>query len=111
MQLKLSYPQAHRRVAGPLPRSPALHTRLAVSTVLAVLPLLLLTLTYLYLKVHMSLVDLLTVAVKTVTWLVHTGFVFRHHRMYHVHIRGPAAVVLSFLCTAVSEAIQVKSCF
>lgn len=104
-----TWSQSHRRIAGPLPRSPTLHTRLAISIAIALVPLFLISLTYLLLESNMSLVDIITACVKIITWLMHSGFVFRHHRMYHVHIRGPVAVIISFFLTAISTGIQLRT--
>ena len=100
---------AYRRVAGPLPRSLTLHCRFIVSIILLLMPLFLVVLTFLYLKIHMSLVDIITLCVKVFTWLVHAAYVWRHHRMYHVHIRGTVSMVVSFLFTAISTGIQLRT--
>ena len=99
----------HRQLEGPLPRILTLHFRLIASILLAVSPIFILILSYLYLKLHLSLIDVVTYSIKIVSWLIHSGFIWKLHRYHHVHIRGPLSVVLSFLLTVSSIIIQLRT--
>ena len=100
---------SHRQVLGPIPRSLTLHIRFALCVVLAGLPLVALVLAYLYVEIHPSLADIITWGIKAASWLIHSGYIWRLCRLYHIHIRGHVIVVISVLLTCASTAIQLRT--
>ena len=98
-----------RSVAGRIPHSPTLYVRFGVTLGLILLPLLLLALIFLYEKLHPSLIDIISWAIRAVTWLLHSGYVWRLRRYYHIHIRGPVSVILAFFLTTASMIIQLRT--
>lgn len=100
---------SHRRVQGPIPKSITLHFRFALCVILAALPLVALVLAYLYIEIHPSLADIITWCIKAASWLIHSGYIWRLCRLYHIHIRGHVVVVISVLLTCASTAIQLRT--
>ena len=100
---------SHRRLRGPLPHSPTLWTRWLISLLLMITPLVAILLAFLYEKVHPSLIDIVSWGLKAVSWLLHSQFVWRLARLYHIHIRGPVKVVLSFLLTTAATAVEIHT--
>ncbi len=98
-----------RRLRGHIPHSPTLYLRLAVSLALVLAPLLMLALVYLYEEFHPSLIDILSWIVRAASWFIHSGFVWRLRRYYHLHIRGPSVMLVSFFLTTASLIIQLRS--
>ena len=98
-----------RRLRGNIPHSVTLHIRLICAIFLALSPLVLLGLTYLYEKIHPSMVDVISWSIRAISWFIHSGFLKRLERLYHIHIRGPTIVVLSFILTTASMIIQLRT--
>ena len=99
----------NRGVPGQIPHSPTLYVRFATTVGLLLLPVLLLVLEFLYRRIHPSLVDIVSWVIKAVAWLLHSGFVWRLRKYYHIHIRGPVSMIVSFLLTTGSVIIQLRT--
>ena len=101
---------SHLRVRGPVPGSPTLNFRFALCVFLAALPLVAIAAAYFYVElVHPSLADIITCCIKTASWLIHSGYIWRLFRLYHIHIRGHVIVVMSVLLTCASTIIQLRT--
>ena len=98
-----------REIDGEVPTSGVLVSRVVVTFLLATSPLLQLLLNWAWLKTAMSLVDILTSILTSVSWLVHFGFVLKLQRLYHVHLRGPLLLVVTYFLTVASVSVHIRT--
>lgn len=99
----------HRRLRGRIVYSPTLHARLVVVILLIISPLILLLLLYLYEHRSLSLIDVITIVIKAISWLINSGFVWRLHRLHHLSLRGPVEVVVSFAIVLITSFVQLRT--
>lgn len=99
----------HRRLRGRIVYSPTLHARLAVVIMLIISPIILLLLLYLYEHHSLSLIDVITIVIKAISWLINSGLVWRLHRLHHLSLRGPVEVVVSFVIVLVTSLVQLRT--
>ena len=103
------YHDNHKRIHGLIPNIITLHIRFFICLLLVLVPLLVLLLAYVYEHFHPSTADILTWVIRAVSWIIHSGFVWRLKRKYHIHIRGPKETAGTFLLTTISTIIQLRS--
>ena len=99
----------HRRLLGAVPHSPTLWLRLIASLLLMLSPLIALAMHFLYVKLHPSMIDIITWCISALSWFIHSGYLWRLRKLYHIHIRGHTIVVISFLLTTASTALQLRT--
>ena len=98
-----------RRIQGAIPQSVTLNLRFVLCLLLAVLPVILLILHVTSDKSDIEIVTVSSYIIQAGSWLLHSGFIWRLKRYFHIHIRGPVLVVLSFLGTTVAVAFHLYS--
>ena len=98
-----------RQLQGPVPHSMTLQLRFIFSILLCLFPIALVILTYAYEKLTLEVVNILSLSIQAITWLVHSLFVWKLKRHFHIHIRGPASVVLAVLSTTAALAVHVRA--
>ena len=101
--------QKHWAVSGRIPHIIALHTRLFACLVLAILPLIILAVMALYLRHLLSVSDILTFTVKSLSFLLHSGLVRLLKRLYHIHIRGDWPTRIAYGLTWISSFVEFYS--
>jgi ATP-binding cassette subfamily C (CFTR/MRP) protein 10 len=99
----------HLRIRGTIPPQYSLHLRHVVCSLLFLCPLLVFILVYLYEKVHPSPVQIITWCVQACSWMMHSAFVWRLRRLFHIHIRGPTSTVISYLLAAATDILHMRS--
>lgn len=109
--VSLHYLIKHRNhtTPGHIPHSPTIYIRYVTAVGLLLLPVLLLALVFLYEKIHPSLADILSWVIKGLAWLLHSSFVWRLRKYYHIHIRGPVLMFVSFLLITGAVIIQLRT--
>ena len=98
-----------RRVRGPIKRTAAVHLRTLISFLLALTTIALLILVPVYLHLILAWVDILSNSIKILAWLLHCCYLWRHHRLYHLPLRGPTSLLLSVLSATISVFINLGS--
>lgn len=99
----------HCRLRGRIAYSAVLHVRLVIVFLLIISPLILLLLLYLYERVSLSLVQIITLAVQSVSWLIYFGFVWRLHRLHRLPLRGPVEVVISVVLVFLASIVLLRT--
>lgn len=97
------------RIRGPIHRSGVLHLRWLTTLLLLLAASCLLLLIPLYLNLRLAWIDIAASGVKILAWLCHLGFLWRHHRFYHLPLRGPGSLLLAVVCAMVSVFLHLGS--
>lgn len=93
----------HRqRIKSAIPQQHVINLRFAITALLAIIPLVLVIISIASHKLKSDIIDYLSWSVSASSFLIHSGFVWRLRRYYHIHIRGPASMVFGFLTTTVA---------
>ena len=99
----------NRRIRGNIPHSVTLTVRFCLCVLLAILPAVLLVLHFTSDKTDTEIVTVASYVIQGISWFVHSGFIWRLKRYFHIHIRGPVTIVLSFLATTVALIFHLYS--
>jgi len=86
-----------RRFRGRIIYSTTLHFRHAFCIILMAVAVALLLSGFLYVEFCRGLINVVDCGFRAIAWFAHSRFVWGSHRFHHVHLRGPAATVMSFL--------------
>lgn len=97
------------RFLGRIIYSITLHFRHAFCIILMVVALALLLAGFLYAAFCPGLINVVDCGFRAIAWFAHSRFVWGSHRFRHLHLRGPAAVVLSFLLVHASSFVLLQS--
>ena len=99
----------HRRLRGRIERSLTLHFRLCCAVVLLTSPLVVLMLLFLYEKLQPGLLTTFSYIMQFISWFVHSGFIWRLHRLHHIPLRGPVSIVFSILFNVGMAAVRLRT--
>ena len=99
----------HRSVSEAIPHILALHIRFVACGLLTITPLVFMAVMYLYLDHVLSFSDILTLAIKTISFLSHSAFVWMLKRFYHIHIRGNKLTLVAYILTVIANFIELRS--
>lgn len=91
-----------RRVRGNIPQSHVLNIRFLVTFFLCLMPCILIIIGFSSHKVNTSIISIVSWVVDAGSFLLHSSFIWKLKSYYHLHIRGPVQIVISFLTTTVA---------
>jgi len=98
-----------RRFRGRIIYSIILHFRHAFCIILMLVAVALLLAGFLYAEFCPGLINVVDCGFRAIAWLAHSHFVRCSHRFYHMHLRGPAAMVTSYLLVHASSFVLLQS--
>lgn len=96
-----------RRIRGELPQSYILNLRFFIALLIGILQLILLVICISTAKLEVNAVSIVSWLITGIANLLHSAFIWRLKFYYHLHIRGPITVVLSFLLTTIAICCHV----
>ncbi|XP_066282147.1 ATP-binding cassette sub-family C member 10-like [Branchiostoma lanceolatum] len=99
----------HGRIIHNLTSSAAVNIRLLISALQFCAPLLHILLVELWQGKKLPLVDVVTDAFVSFSWLVHTCAVSQVRKMHVVHMRGPLVLALTWALTLVATGFQLQA--
>ncbi|XP_071962252.1 ATP-binding cassette sub-family C member 10-like [Antedon mediterranea] len=86
-----------------------LFVRFFISIASVVPPVLNVILTYVYLETTVSIAHTCGVGFRTVSWLIHSGLVWRIRSMNVKHVRGFIPIIVAWALTVVSDCVQLTT--